>query len=433
MTVSTRRWKKPLVVTAIAATLVALGASSALAQRDTDNPVSEAANEALAIAVDRTTPALAAPAPEFAPSIAAAQRLLEDAEGDVRQVYANSFATASDAGRIDSFVHYRDPFVVNHETGVSDHAPTGGANCTAPESTRPQVREDPHGHIYHCLPGGNADAGHMMAYAMDSSGYGFAGGLPDQVFTGVREVSVDVNTTSAGGRNFVEIKVLPASQTYVNAMPCGPDLPCNDGWDYDDIGGVGASTSSQEGTGLMINTPARPDGYTFDQYNQRTLANGDVAYGSCDDNENYCFHVSVHDDNQGIRERHRHVFRDNGDGTLSFGIAEDGKTHWVTAPGNFPDGPVRVVIAFHNYTGTKDGQGAGFDGNVSPSTGGFTWHWDDLVVRAEDATSVDEWFGGTSADRIITPDGCIAFSQGQRGTVHNRDIAPLLLCGDDEL
>ena len=388
---------------------------------------------------------------ELAPSIAAAMRQREETptasttappapqpttptmvgppSNDPSLAYFNDFSNASDTNRLDHFVHYRDPFVVNHTTGVSDHAPNGSVNCMAPETTRPQTRDDPHGHIYQCHPAGDPALGHMMAYAMDSSGYGFVGGLPDQVFEGVREVSVDINTTTAGLRNFVEIKVLPASETYVNAMPCGPDLPCNDGWDYDDIGGVGAATVASDGTGLVINTPARPDGYVFDYYNRTTASNGDVSYRSCDLNSSYCFETAVHEDNEGIRARFAHVFRDNGNGTLSFGIDSGTEMHWVTAPGSFPDGPVRVVIAFHNYTGTKDGNGPGFDGNVSPTVGGFTWHWDNLAVIADKATPSEQFFNGTSADRIVTPDGCVAFSQGQRGTGHNTDIAPELRCG----
>lgn len=342
--------------------------------------------------------------------------------------YFNDFSAASDTNRLDHFVHYRDPFVVNHTTGVSDHAPNGSVNCMAPETTRAQTRGNPRGHIYQCHPAGDPALGHMMAYAMDSSGYGFVGGLPDQVFEGVEEVSVDINTTSAGTRNFVEIKVLPAAQTYVNAMPCGPDLPCNDGWDYDDLGGVGASTNASDGTGLVINTPNRPDGHIFDYYNRTTDSNGDVNYASCDLNSSYCFEATVHEGNEGIRARFRHVFRDNGNGTLSFGIDSGTEMHWVTAPGSFPDGPVRVVVAFHNYTGTKDGEGPGFDNNVSPTQGGFTWHWDNLAVVAEQATPSAQHFGGNSADRIVTPNGCIAFSQGQRGTSHNTDIAPEMRC-----
>lgn len=170
-------------------------------------------------------------------------------------VYYNDFSTLSDGSRIDQFVAYRDPFVVNHTTGRSDHASLGSINCSAPEQTRPQSRANPAAHVYQCLPMNNPDAGHQMAFAMDTSGYGFVGALPDQVFTGLTEVSVDINTTSAGGRNFVEIKIIPAESVFVNGLPCIPDLPCNDGWDYDDIGAVGASTDSQEGTGMTIAPP----------------------------------------------------------------------------------------------------------------------------------------------------------------------------------
>lgn len=349
-------------------------------------------------------------------------------------IYFNDFSTEADGNRLDQFVAYRDPFVVNHVTGQSDHAAATGINCSAPEETRAQTRDNPSAHVYQCLPGGDADAGHQMAYAMDSSGYGFTGALPDQVFEGVKEVSIDINTTSAGSRNFVEIKIIPADQVYVNAMPCIPDLPCNDGWDYDDIGAVGAGTDSQEGTGLTIATPDQPDGYAFDQYNAERLENGDYRYARCSGSD-FCFHVATHEANTGIRQRYEHVFRDNSDGTLSFGIEQADSTFtWVDAPGSFPDGAVRVVVAFHNYTGTKDGNGPGYSDNLSPSTGGFTWHWDNLSVDADSATPSLDYFDGTSADRIVTPEGCVAFSQGQRTLLSNTDIAPRFHCvGDADL
>jgi hypothetical protein len=273
-----------------------------------------------------------------------------------------------------------------------------------------------------------------MAYAMDTSGYGFIGALPDQVFTGISEVSLKINTTTAGSRNFVEIKIIPADNVYVNAMPCIPDLPCNDGWDYDSLGGVAAGTQSQEGTGLSIATPQQPDGYSFDHYNYQEMANGDHLHARCT-GTSYCFHVATHESTNGIRKRYRHIFRDNGNGTLSFGIEQaGGKFTWVEAPGAFPNGPARVVIAFHNYTGTKDGNGPGFGGNFSPSTGGFTWHWDRLAVYAKSATPAKEYFDGFSAERIVTPPDCIAFAQGQRTVLSNRDIAPLFHCdGDDRI
>lgn len=346
-------------------------------------------------------------------------------------VYFNGFSTESDANRIDQFVAYRDGFLANHVTGQSDHVATGGINCSAPEQTRTQTRDNPSAHVYHCLPGGNRANGHQMAYAMDTSGYGFAGALPDQVFEGIREVSVDINTTTAGWRNFIEIKVIPADQVYVNAMPCIPDMPCNDGWGYDSINGFGAGTNSAEGTGLSIATPDQPGGIDYDHYNVEVLANGDQQFAPCNASS-YCFRVATHETNTSIRERFKHIFRDNGNGTLSFGIERADNTFaWVEAPGSFPQGPVRVVVAFHNYTGTKLGDGPGFGGNLSPSTGGFTWHWDNLSVYAKYATPSIDYFGGTNADRIVTPSGCIAFAQGQRTYLSNKDISPRLHCNGD--
>lgn len=408
-----------VLAAALALAAIAVGASGDGTDEDVATepiPAGQAANSA------GLAPSIAAATGDARPSA------VQSSAPGASPIYFNDFSDPDDEYRIHSFVHYRDPFVVNHTSGTSDHGTGQGAACTAPEMTRTQTRERPQDHVYLCHPGGDAELGHLMGYAMDTSGYGFVGGLPDQVFENVDEVSVDINTTTAGGRNFVEIKVLPASETYVNAMPCGPDLPCNEGWDYDDIGGVGASTDAQEGTGLKINTPERPDGYIFDEFNTASHVNGDVHHRLCDQNADFCFVAHAHVGNDDIRTRWKHIFRDNGDGTLSFGIQEANFTRWVTAPGSFPDGPVRVVVAFHNYTGTKDGDGPGFENNLSPSTGGFTWHWDNLAVVAETAVSAEAFFGGQSTDRIIPPDGCVSFSQGQRNTPHETDIAPEFAC-----
>ncbi|MEO0494878.1 MAG: hypothetical protein AAF081_15825 [Actinomycetota bacterium] len=344
-------------------------------------------------------------------------------------IYFNDFAAVDSSDRLDQFVSYRDEFVVTHTVGASDHGVADGVGCTAPETTRPQTRDNPYDHVYLCHPGGDPLKGHQMAYAMDTAGYVFAGALPDQVFTGIREVRVDVNTTTAGFRNFVEIKVLPAGETFVNALPCGPDIPCNEGWDYDDVRGVSAGTNVQEGTGLTINTPAEPDGYQFDGWAGVPADNGDIAFPLC--GPGFCSKAFVHGGNGNIRARYEHIFRDNGDGTLSFGIERaDGSYGWVTAPGAFPTGDVRVVISFHNYTGTKATEGPGFDGNLSPSQGGFTWHWDNLAVWAESAVPSLTYFGGPNPDAMATPDGCIAFSQGQRNTPWHNDILPRFECED---
>jgi len=98
---------------------------------------------------------------------------------------------------------------------------------------------------------------------------------------------------------------------------------------------------------------------------------------------------------------------------------------------SFPSSSVRVVVAFHNYTGTKDGNGPGANGNVSPSEGGFTWHWDDLTVKAVKAQDSLSYYKNYNATRIVTPDNCIAFVQGQREAPNNRDVSPRFQCQGD--
>ena len=49
-------------------------------------------------------------------------------------------------------------------------------------------------------------------------------------------------------------------------------------------------------------------------------------------------------------------------------------TESFTVNGSFPSGPVKVVFQDHNYTPTKSDNGVG-------TPVGFTWHWDNLIVR----------------------------------------------------
>lgn len=335
--------------------------------------------------------------------------------------YFNDFSSAADGSRLDSFVHYRDPFVVNRLQGASDY----GTDCGSINENRPQLRSQPQNHIYQCQ-------GHQVVYAMDATGYGFAGSLPDQVFDRVTQVSVDINTTSFGNRNFVEIKVIPADNVFVNGMPCGPDmLPCNNGWDYDDIGGVGAVTFEADGTGLRIATAEDPNSSKFEQRNPIQLPNGDVEHLPCSETS-YCFGLAVHQHSPVVDARYEHIFRDNLDGTLSFGIErEDGTFAWISQEGSFPEGPVRVVVAFHNYTGIKDGHGPGFDGNYSASDGGASWHWDNLAVYADSSVPAVDYYGGDDPHHIVVPDGCVSFSQGQRNIPWHTDVAPRFMCGND--
>ena len=75
--------------------------------------------------------------------------------------------------------------------------------------------------------------------------------------------------------------------------------------------------------------------------------------------------------------RRENYFRDNGNGTLTWGFElENGYFHEFTVPGSFPDGEVRVVWKDHGYTPMKS------PSTLLPETT-FTWHWDNFAVYGE--------------------------------------------------
>ena len=345
---------------------------------------------------------------------------------------------------LDQFVQYRDPFVVNEVEGRADHAPAPEATfdnplCTAPEETRPWYREQPQGLTYRCLPGGNPDAAHQMSVVPDSSGYSFTSSSPNLVFEDVERISFEVNMTSVGSRNFWEVAIIPADEAWVDGMPCIPDLPCNDFYDYDDIGSIGFGNQSQEGSGFQIATPDRPDGIAFEA-TPIELDDGGYRYVECS-GDDFCFSPVVHRARTDVRSRYDVVIEVRDDGIWFGQQEEDGAFHWVVAEGvSMPEGPVRVVLKFHGYTPTKGGMGPGFDDNVSASEGGFTWHWDDFEVVAGAAVDSAEYYGDRNPERFTTASapGCVAFAQGQRDA-GNRSVSPVIACpegteleGDDE-
>ncbi len=356
--------------------------------------------------------------------------LSEGPDGGV--VFSCDFATACP---LDQFVQFRDSWVVSYLTGEADHGIADGATidhpvCTAPEETRTWQREHPYQLSYRCLPGGDPELAHQMSVVPDTSGYTWTGAAPDQVFEDVRRVSFTVNMTAAGIRNFWELSVIPADEAWVDAMPCIPVLPCNDRYDYDDIGAIGFGNNDADGSGFTIATPSRPNGHQYDLFNASADAAGDIVFAECAPSADICFSAAIQWDQVEVRPRFPVVIEDRDDG-LWFGQEDlDGTFYWVTLPGqHLPDGPVRVVLKFHGYTPTKEGNGPGFAGNVSASEGGFTWHWDDLVVEAGSAVPSMEYYGGVDPERFVTSavPGCIAFAQGQRDE-QNRTISPVISC-----
>ena len=73
-------------------------------------------------------------------------------------------------------------------------------------------------------------------------------------------------------------------------------------------------------------------------------------------------------------KRYRHCVTDLGDGTVLLEQERDDGMHTWTAPGTFPDGPVRVIFEDDNYDGPKSPP-------TLPVDNPFTWHWDDIEIR----------------------------------------------------
>lgn len=342
---------------------------------------------------------------------------------------------------LDQFVQTRDGFVVGNTTTRADHELAPGWSidnpiCTPPETTRTLVRDQPYEHTYRCVPGGNLDAAHQMSHVQNSSGYNMIGSSPNLVFTDVSRIGFFVNMTSAGNRNFWEVAIIPADQTFTNGMSCGPSLPCNRDNDYDDLGGIGFGTASQEGTGLLVFTPEAPDGLDRRRVTSTTLDNGDRLFDVNCPESGWCPTARIHQGQTSVRDRYEVRIERRDDGLTWFGMEqEDGTFAWRADDIEWPEGDVRVVLKFHGYTNTKDGQGPGFAGNLSPSVGGFTWHWDNFVVEAEGGVNSQVFYdslpGGNYADHFVTHQypGCVAFAQGQRNAPTNQDtILPLISC-----
>ena len=183
-----------------------------------------------------------------------------------------------------------------------------------------------------------------MTSVGDTSGYSVAWFSPKQTFASVRQVCWDVNLTNLGNRQWWKVAVVSTSGPDIMSEVAASELSGIEGSDraVASWGGVGGAQGK-----LRIGED-RMD--YFDM-----LADNDKAtrYPSC--------------------------FTDNLDGTMTFTMTgpKDGgavATESFTVNGSFPSGPVKVVFQDHNYTPTKSDNGVG-------TPVGFTWHWDNLIVR----------------------------------------------------
>lgn len=284
-------------------------------------------------------------------------------------VFREDFTDPDSLERLQYDISHRDDFVVSMTEWPGDHVPTGEDDeCSGPDESRLVTRGENDVFndewIYRCVPGGDLSKAHIMTSIGDTSGYSIGSFTPAMTFEHVREVRWSINVTDLGGRQFTEVKVIPADVFDFQNLPCVPDLPC-DTDHHDELGAVGASTFGQE---LSIGTPEWPHGFRQDRYT------GVLCHLETD---GFCFADDFRDGVDPaigeVRTRREHYFRDNGDGTLTFGAAmPDGTFHTLTGPGSFPEGPVRVVFSDHSYTPNKD---------LGPLGERYTWHWDDLEIE----------------------------------------------------
>lgn len=279
--------------------------------------------------------------------------------GSGEVAYFENFADGDPMTGLDVGIYHRDDFVnADNTSWPGDHASTGPDDlCGPPEDKRTVSRGNrSEGFntewVYRCVPGGNTDLAHLMTSIGDTSGYSIGAFTPRQTFTDVREIRWDVNITEMGNRQFPEVKIIPASSFDFQDLPCSIEwLPCETST-HGQLGSVGVSFQNHE---LSIHNGTNNVSLSS-RWGDAFLNPDDPAVDS-------------------IRTRRTHFFRDNGNGTLSFGIEQaDGTFLTVSRAGRFPTGAVRVVFADHNYTPLKAENG-------TPTT--FTWHWDDLAVMTD--------------------------------------------------
>ena len=288
-------------------------------------------------------------------------------------LFAEDFVDGGSKSRFDFGIYHRGEIPMTFEDWLGDHPVTGpNDECGPPEQKRVVHRgERANGFndewIYRCVPGGDLGKAHLMTSIGDTAPYSIGGFAPAEEFVGVREVRWDVNLTDLGGRQWVEVAIVPADVFDFQNLPCASWVVDCGTANYFELGAVGAKWDGAKARYIVT---------LDDSYQQ---AHGDPGYNceTCPQAAGRYFGFDYAADDPALtslRIRRHNYFRDNGDGTLTWGLElQDGSFDELTVPGSFPHGPVRVVFKDHNYTPTKDVQT-----RLPELT--FTWHWDNIAV-----------------------------------------------------
>ena len=239
-----------------------------------------------------------------------------------------------------------DTFVFHREGGSGEWIGDHDRSCGPPDPGRSIVVPNKRAgvsavteEIYLCKD-------HLMTSMESVSSYSIVGFAPDRVFNRSESnvVSWDVNVTDLGDRQWWEVLVIPAGTSHVVCHPHILD-PC----------GAELVDEYAPGTAMFGIGPYAEFQVVGDQVNRY---GGDKPCGSFSPDPEGCASKSI---------RRRFTMTDNRNGTITITYPEAGRS-W-TERGSFPE-RFEVVFKDHNYTPQKD--------NNPP---GFTWHWDNIVVR----------------------------------------------------
>lgn len=375
-----RRWTG--VPFALFATLLVIAASCSQGSGSSDEQTQDPSASTTAPASEGET------TDETIGSIAADEEpaAAQDAESaepipEIGNEFFEDFVSDTSMARFDFDVYHRDDSLVRVVEWPADHVSTGPNDlCGPPSESRTIVRgERDEGFnddwIYRCVPGGDLEKAHVMTSIGHTSGYSIGAFTPKQAFQDIQEIRWDVNQTDLGARQWTEVTLIPVDTFDFENLPCLDGLPCSTVL-HSDIGSVGTHWG---GTRVrIIGTPDQAGGY-----NQSAGERGYRCQG-CSREPSMRFGEAYGVDDPALTSvviRRKNFFRDNGDGTLTWGYElEGGEFQEFTAPGSFPEGPVRVVFKDHNYTPLKS------PSLLLPETT-FTWHWDNIEILPKETVS----------------------------------------------
>jgi LysM repeat protein len=211
----------------------------------------------------------------------------------------------------------------------------------------PYTERTVHGEIdaelfWWCAPNG-ADTGHVMTSMGNMSAYNSVSFAPNRTFANVTRVCWDMNLTRMD-RQWAEVLILPEVTYQAN------------------------------GGELRYVSPAVDEPSFLDIPSNAVLWQREIqGYPTL-----YVGQNLVHRDPIGLEvddraRRFKHCMVDNGNNTITIEQEQvDGQMMRGSAPGSFPDGPVRILVKSHSYDPGKGGRAANHT----------TWHYDNLEITS---------------------------------------------------